>query len=70
MGEEDSTSVNLQTFTDNNGRAPDMQFESIDDRITYNGYLIRVLGVLPYPANSTNKIKDSEYRVTLMVSKD
>ena len=63
------TNVNLQTFTDNNGRAPDMQFEGIEDRTIYEGYAIRMVGVLPYPVNLTKKIKDSEYRVNLVVSK-
>jgi hypothetical protein len=70
MGNADSTSINLQTFTDNNGRAPDTQFEGIEDRVMYEGYLIRVVGVLPYPSNLTSTIRDSEYRVTLVVSKE
>ena len=67
-GDEDPISINLQTFTDNDGRAPEMEFEGIEDRVVYEGYLIRVAGILPYPANLTDKIKDSEYRITLVVS--
>ena len=63
------TDLNLQTFTSNNGRAPDMQFEGIKDRAEYEGYVIRIVSVLPYPAKSFNEIKDSEYRVTLVVTK-
>jgi hypothetical protein len=62
--------MDLQTFTDNNGLAPGMEFEGIKDRVVYEGFLIRVAGVLPYPVNSSGEIKDSEYRVTLMVSKE
>lgn len=61
--------LNLQTFTDNNGRAPGTQFQGIKDRATFNGYEIRVVAVLPYPVSLTNKIKDSDYRVTLVASK-
>jgi hypothetical protein len=70
MGTGDPTSINLQAFTDNNGLAPGMEFEGIEDRVVYEGYLIRALGVLPYPVKSMNEIKDSEYRVTLIVSKE
>ena len=66
----EAVEINLQTFTDNNGRAPDMKFEGIEDRAVYEGYLIRVVSVLPYPINLTDTIKDSEYRVTLIVSEE
>jgi len=69
-GSGDPTSIDLQTFTDNNGRAPDIQFEGINDRATHEGYLIRVLGVLPYPVKPASPIKSSEYRVTLIVTTD
>jgi len=69
LGDSEPTDINLQVFTSNNGRAPDMQFEGIEDRAIYQGYSIRVVSVLPYPVNLTNKIKDSEYRVTFLVSK-
>lgn len=41
----------LQTFTDNDGRSPATEIEGITDRIVYEGYLIRIVGVLPYPEN-------------------
>jgi hypothetical protein len=66
----DPVNMDLQTFTDNNGRAPGMEFEGIKDRMAYEGYLIRVVGVLPYPVHSSGEVKDSEYRVTLVVSKE
>ena len=60
--------IDLQTFTGDDGRAPDMQFQGIKDRTIYEGYLIRVVGVLPYPAKSFNEIKDSAYRVSVLVT--
>ena len=67
-GAVEPTNIDLQVFTSDNGRAPDMQFEGIKDRQVYEGYLIRVVNVLPYPVKSFNDIKDSEYRVTFLVS--
>jgi len=69
LGDSKPTEIDLQVFTSNNGRAPDMQFEGIKDRTIYEGYLIRVVNVLPYPVNLKDTIKDSEYRVTFVVSK-
>jgi hypothetical protein len=62
--------INLQTFTGNDGRAPTMQFEGIESQVTYEGYSIQVAGVLPYPKKSNTEVKDSEYRVDLVVSKE
>lgn len=64
-----ATQIDLQTFTSDDGSVPDMQFQGIQDRMVYEGYLIRVVGVLPYPAKSFNEIKASKYRVSLVVSK-
>ena len=58
----------MQTFTSNNGRAPDGPFEGIEDRIEYDGYIIQVKSVLPYPAKSFNEIEDSEYRVSFLMT--
>jgi len=69
-GDGSSTKIDLQTFTDNNGRAPDGEFEGINDRAVYKGYLIRVVGVAPYPVNLSNPIEESEYRVTLVVTQE
>jgi len=69
VGNQAPANIDLQVFTGNDGRAPDIQFQGIQDRTTYAGYVIRVVGVLPYPAKSFNEIKDSVYRVTLIVSK-
>ncbi|MEW5941306.1 MAG: hypothetical protein AB1750_16705 [Chloroflexota bacterium] len=56
----------LQTFTGYDGRSPEGPFEGIQDRVEFEGYLIRVKGVLPYPVKAVNEIKDSEYRVTFL----
>ena len=59
--------VTLQTFTDQEGRAPDSSFEGIEDRIEIGDYLIQVVGVLPYPQNLSG-IKVSDYEATFMVT--
>lgn len=58
----------LQTFTSNNGLAPTMEFEGIQDRVMFEGHQIKVTSVLPYPAKSMSEIKASEYRVSFLIS--
>lgn len=58
----------LETFTDYSGLAPQGPLEGIQDRLEYEGYLIQVKSVLPYPAQGLDEIKDSEYRVTFLVT--
>ena len=58
----------LQTFTDNDGRSPEMEFEGINDRIVYEGYLIRIVCVLPYPENLSTAIREDDYRVSFLVT--
>ena len=69
QGNGNTTNLTLQTFTDNNGRTPRVQFEGITDRVEVGDYLIQIVGVTPYPKNLSTQIKDSEYRVTLIVSR-
>lgn len=57
----------LLTFTSHDGRSPDGQFEGIQSQVEYQGYVIQVKSVLPYPAKAFNEIKDSEYRVSFLV---
>jgi len=59
----------MQTFTDNDGRSPAMEFEGITDRIVYEGYLMRIVGVLPYPENLSTSIRQNDYRVSFVVTK-
>lgn len=70
QGNETAADIILQTFTDNNGRAPGGQFEGIEDRVVYEGYWIQVMGVTPYPANPSKPIKSDEYRVILTVTQN
>lgn len=60
----------LQTFTDNNGLAPTMEFEGIQSSIVVDEYQISILGVSPYPKDRSDSIKPSEYKVTLKVSRN
>ena len=60
--------ITLQTFTDNNGRTPDMQFEGIPDRVEFIGYLIQVKEILPFPVRTFDEIKESDYRVSFLVT--
>ncbi len=69
IGDSEATNLNIQLFTSNDGRAPEMQFEGIEDRTIFEGYLIRTVSILPYPAKSFDEIKDSEYRVTFLVTR-
>jgi hypothetical protein len=69
IGNGDASEIHMQTFTDYEGRAPSMQFESIENNVVYEGYVFRLTGVSPYPNNLENPIKDSDYRVSLVVSK-
>lgn len=59
--------ISLQTFTDQQGRAPSSSFEGIEDRIEISDYLIQVVAVLPYPQNLSG-IKVSDYQATLVVT--
>ncbi len=63
------TQIVLQSFTDNDGRAPEMEFEGIQDRVTFGGFQIKAAGVLPYPVKQKNEIKASDYRVSFVVTK-
>jgi hypothetical protein len=67
-GDEEPIDFTLQTFTDQDGRSPNVQFEGITNRAEIGDYLIQILGVTPYPQDSTKKISSSEYRVGLLVS--
>ena len=66
-GDNEPAEFILQTFTDNDGRAPKISFEGIQDSVDYEGYIIRVKAVLPYLLNRSGEIKDSEYQVSFVV---
>src|SRR5215510_5989919 len=58
----------LQTFTDNDGRAPKGHFEGMTESVEYEGYVIQIKGVLPYPVKKFGEIKDSEYQVAFLIT--
>ena len=62
------TNIDLQTFTDDTGRAPAGKFEGINSSATFQGYSIQVMGVTPYPIKPSAPIKSSDYCVTLTVT--
>lgn len=68
-GDGGPAEIVMQTFTDYNGRAPEGPFEGIQDRVEVAGYLIRVVGVLPFPQNSMSEIKAGDYRLAFIVTK-
>jgi hypothetical protein len=63
----DPVELILETFTGNNGLAPEGPFEEIQDRVEYEGYVIQVKSILPYPVKAFDEIEDSEYRVSFLV---
>ena len=67
-GASSPTEFLLQTFTDGDGRAPEGPFEGIQDRVEFDGYMIRVVAVLPYPEGFGGKVKAREYRVAFVVT--
>jgi hypothetical protein len=65
---EAPTEATLQTFTDQDGRAPAGPFEGIQNSMETGDYVVNMVGVLPYPTNSTADIKAADYQVTFMVT--
>ena len=65
-GDDLPVNVTLETFTDQEGRAPAEEFEGIDSTADIGDYWIRVVGVLPYPRNLSG-IKASDYQATFIV---
>jgi hypothetical protein len=68
QGDGDPTDFTLQTFTDLNGRSPNVQFEGVTNRTELGDYAIQIARVTPYPQNLNTKIEASEYRVALLIS--
>jgi hypothetical protein len=65
-GEDIPTNVTLETFTNQEGRAPTEEFEGIEPSAEIGEYVIRVVSVLPYPRNLSG-IKASDYQATFIV---
>ena len=67
QGNATPTDFTLQTFTDLNGRSPNVQFEGVTNRAEVGNYVIQIAGVTPYPTSSTTTIEASAYRVALLI---
>ena len=68
QGNDPPTDFTLQTFTDQTGRSPDVQFEGVTNRAEVGGYVIQITSVTPYPKKISATLEPSEYRVGLLVS--
>lgn len=68
QGNEAPNEFTLQTFTDLDGRSPNVQFEGVTNRAEVGSYIIQIAGVTPYPTSSTIPIEASAYRVALVIS--
>jgi len=64
-----STEIVFQTFTDNDGRVPELEFEGMQDCVKFEGYQIQVTSILPFPRQSVSEIKALDYRVSFTVTK-
>lgn len=58
----------MRTFTNHEDRSPEGPFEGIQDRIEFEGYLIRVVAVIPHPEGFGDEIKAGKYRLTFIVT--
>lgn len=67
QGDGNPTDFTLQTFTDQTGRSPNVQFEGVTNRAEAGDYLIQIAGVTPYPESSVTEIQASDYRVALFI---
>lgn len=65
-GEDLPANVTLETFTNQEGRAPAEDIEGVEAFADIGEYVIRVVGVLPYPRNLSG-IKASDYQATFVV---
>ena len=63
------TEIIFRAFTDNDGRVPEMEFQGMKDREEFEGVLIQVESILPFPQMSVSEIGDSEYRVSFLITK-
>jgi hypothetical protein len=58
----------LQAFPDTDGRVPKATFEGINNSAEYQGYIIQVTGVLPYPVKPADRDKLDKYQVSFVVT--
>ena len=57
----------LNSFTDNDGSVPSMDFEGMNTRVEFETFAIQLKSVLPFPQNKIGEIKDSQYRVSFVI---
>jgi len=58
----------MQAFTSDDGKANEFKFEGIQSEVEFEGYMIKIKSILPYPQELEEKIKPGDYRVTFVVS--
>lgn len=63
------TEIIFRTFTDNDGRVPEMEFQGMKDREEFDGVLIQVESILPFPRMSAPAIEDNDFRVSFLITK-
>lgn len=59
----------FQTFTDDSGNVPEIDFQGMQTSIEVGDVVIRVSKVLPFPKMSAAEIKPAEYLVSFFVTK-
>ena len=59
----------FNTFTDNDGSVPQMDFEGMTTKVEQDGYIVQIKSILPFPQRSVDEIKAGDYQVTLIVTK-
>lgn len=63
------TEIIFRTFTDNDGRVPEMEFQGMKDREEFEGVLIQVKSILPFPRMSAPAIEGNDFRVSFLITK-
>ena len=59
----------FQTFTDDSGNVPEMDFQGMQTSIEIGDIVIYVSKVLPFPRTFSTEIKPAEYLVSFLVTK-
>lgn len=59
----------LDSFTDIDGRVPETNFKMTNVRAEFDGFVIQLRSILPFPQYSTSEIDPDDYRVTFLVTK-
>jgi hypothetical protein len=59
----------FQTFTDDSGNVPEIDFQGMQTSIEVGDVVIRMSKVLPFPKMSAAEIKPAEYLVSFLLTK-